>query len=241
MGSRLGDVYGVHNNLAEENVHCPQNVMNTQKKSRPRVRKTFHHGNLRKALLEAGIALARDGGPQAVVLREATRRAGVAPNAAYRHFSSHDDLLQAVRSAAIASLALAIEAEIALAPRNKRPAESAREALRAVGKGYLKFALTESGLFRTAFSAPDRLGDDLDAAKTGRSGLNPFQLLGLALDRMVETGALPRTRRPGAEYLAWSAVHGLAYLIIEGPLGGATDKEIRALSARVLKMVENGL
>jgi AcrR family transcriptional regulator len=215
--------------------------MNPRKKSRPPLRKTFHHGNLRKALLEAGIELARGGGPQAVVLREATRRAGVAPNAAYRHFSNHSDLLQEVRAAAIALLAVAIEAEIAAVPRRKRPAESARDTLRAVGKGYLKFALTESGLFRTAFSAPDRVENDLDAAKTGRSGLNPFQLLGLALDRLVETGVLPRTRRPGAEYLAWSAVHGLAYLIIEGPLSGASDKEIGALSERVLKMVENGL
>jgi len=70
------------------------------------VRTTFRHGDLRRALLEAGIELARDGGPQAVVLREATRRAGVAPNAAYRHFSSHRDLLQAVRVAALSSLAL---------------------------------------------------------------------------------------------------------------------------------------
>src|SRR5581483_12449041 len=108
------------------------------------LRKTFRHGDLRKALLAAGIELARNGGPEAVVLREATRRAGVAPNAAYRHFSSHNDLLQAVRTAAIASLALAIEAEIAAAPRSKRPAESARERLRAVGRGYLKFALAES-------------------------------------------------------------------------------------------------
>jgi hypothetical protein len=58
---------------------------------------------------------------------------------------------------------------------------------------------------------------------------------------MVETGVLPPERRPGAEYLAWSAVHGLAFLIIEGPLNGASGKEIRALSDRVLKMVEKGL
>jgi hypothetical protein len=110
-----------------------------------------------------------------------------------------------------------------------------------VGRGYLKFALTESGLFKTAFSVPDRVESDADGAKTGRSGLNPFQLLGLALDRLVETGALPKARRPGAEYLAWSAVHGLAYLILEGPLSGASDKEIHALAERVLKMVESGL
>ena len=51
-------------------------------------RSTYRHGDLRRALLEAGIELARQGGPEAVVLREATRRAGVVPNAAYRHFAS---------------------------------------------------------------------------------------------------------------------------------------------------------
>jgi AcrR family transcriptional regulator len=215
--------------------------MNTVKKRPPPVRKTFRHGDLRRALLEAGIALARSGGPKAVVLREATRRAGVAPNAAYRHFSSHSDLLQAVRAAALSSLAVAIEAEIAAIRRSKLPAESARATLRAVGTGYLKFALAETGLFRTAFSVPNQVEGDLDAAKVGNSGLNPFQLLGSALDLMVEAGVLPRGRRPGAEYLAWSAVHGLAFLIIEGPLSRSSQKEIHAVSDRLLQMVEKGL
>ena len=215
--------------------------MKTAKKTRPPARKTFRHGDLRRALLEAGIALAREGGPDAIVLREATRRAGVAPNAAYRHFSSHSDLLQAVRAAALSSLALAIEAEIAGLRRNKVPAESARATLRAVGKGYLKFALAQTGLFRTAFSVPDGVEGDVDAAKAGKSGLNPFQLLSRALDLMVEAGVLPRERRPGAEYLAWSAVHGLAFLIIEGPMSRSSHKEIHAISDRLLQMVEKGL
>jgi AcrR family transcriptional regulator len=216
--------------------------MNATTKPRVPVRKTFRHGNLRRALLEAGIELARGGGPQAVILREATRRAGVAPNAAYRHFSSHRDLLQAVRAAALSSLALAIETEMDVARRRKpSPPQLARATLRAVGTGYIKFALTETGLFRTAFSTPDPVEDDKDVAKTGKMGLNPFQLLGSALDLLVETGVLPPDRRPGAEYVAWSAVHGFAFLIIEGPLSGASDKEIRLLSDRLLLMVENGL
>jgi AcrR family transcriptional regulator len=216
--------------------------MNSKKKPLLPARKTFRHGDLRRALLEAGIKLARDGGPQAVVLREATRSAGVAPNAAYRHFSSHNDLLQAVRAAALSSLALAIEAEIAKVQRRKAsPPELARATLRAVGAAYLRFALIESGLFRTAFLTSDPVEGDLDAAKTGKSGLNPFQLLGSALDTLVQTGVLPPERRPGAEYLAWSAVHGLAFLIIDGPLNGASEKDIRALSERLLQMVENGL
>lgn len=120
-------------------------------------------------------------------------------------------------------------------------AESARATLRAVGTGYLKFALTETGLFRTAFSVPDPVEGDVDAAKTGKSGLNPFQLLGSALDLLVEAGVLPQERRAGAEYLAWSAVHGLASLIIDGPLQGVSAREIRSLSERVLQMVEKGL
>ncbi|MDQ6679130.1 MAG: TetR/AcrR family transcriptional regulator [Acidobacteriota bacterium] len=215
--------------------------MNVRRKTQAPARKTFRHGDLRRSLLQAGIELARAGGPNAVVLREATRRAGVAPNAAYRHFSSHSDLLRAVRAAALSSLALAIEAEIAGLRRSKRPADSARATLRAVGTGYLKFALKETGLFRTAFSVPDRVEGDADAAKAGNSGLNPFQLLGSALDMMVKTGALPRERRSGAEYLAWSAVHGMAFLVIEGPLNGISAKDVDELTERLLRMVEKGL
>jgi AcrR family transcriptional regulator len=215
--------------------------MSISKRTRSPVRKTFRHGDLRRALLEAGIELARGGGPAAVVLREATRRAGVAPNAAYRHFTSHGDLLRAVRAAAISSLARAMETEIAGVPRNKRPADAARTTLRAVGTGYLKFALAEPGLFRTAFSVPDPVEGDLDESKTGESGLNPFQLLASALDKMVEAGVLPPQRRPGAEYLAWSAVHGLAFLVIEGPLSGVSPNDFQKLAERLLQMVEKGL
>src|SRR5206468_6940785 len=127
-------VYTVHYNVPDKSVHCPQGWM--QMKTRGPLRKTFRHGDLRKALLEAGIELARGGGPEAVVLREATRRAGVAPNAAYRHYLSHSDLLKSVRSAALSFLARAIEAELAGIPRGKRRGELARAKLRAVGTGY---------------------------------------------------------------------------------------------------------
>ena len=234
-------VYTVHKTLPDELYTVHKASMNSAKKLPSNGRKTFRHGDLRSAMLAAGIELARGGGPNAVVLREVTRRAGVAPNAAYRHFSSHGDLLQAVRAAALASLAQAIEAEIALIPRSKSAEHVARAMLRAVGTGYLKFALSETGLFRTAFSVPAEVEGDVDAAKTGKSGLNPFQLLGSALDMMVDAGILPHKRRAGAEYIAWAAVHGLAFLIIEGPLSNASDKEIHVLSGRLLLMVEKGL
>jgi AcrR family transcriptional regulator len=208
-------------------------------------RTTFRHGDLHRALLAAGVELARTGGPAAVVLREATRRAGVAPNAAYRHFSSHAELLAAVRAHALSQLARAIEAQIdiqiAAIPPRRRSAALARAHLRAVGIGYLTFALNQPGLFRTAFSNTQPVAGDSDKAKTGASGLNPFQLLSRALDLMALHGLLPARRRVGAEYLAWSAVHGLAFLVIDGPLHTATPGEIATLSERLILMVEKGL
>ena len=206
----------------------------------PAVRSTYRHGDLRRALLDAGIELARDGGPDAVVLREATRRAGVVPNAAYRHFAGRHALLKAVRAAALSALAVAMEVELAKLHRGRR-ADRARACLRAVGIGYLRFAQTETGLFRTAFSVPDDVERDADPAKAGESGLNPFQLLGAALDGLVEAGVLPRERRAGAEYLAWSAVHGLALLVIDGPLRRLGGAQAAAIEDRLLDMVEKGL
>jgi AcrR family transcriptional regulator len=206
-----------------------------------RPRSTYRHGDLRQALLDAGIELARRGGPDAVVLREATRRAGVVPNAAYRHYESRDELLQAVRSAALAAMALAIEAELAKVRRGRSPTDYARASLRAVGTGYMQFALSEPGLFRTAFTVPGDQRGRADPAKAGASGLNPFELLGAALDRFVESGLMSPERRLGAEYLAWSAVHGLAMLVIDGPLRSLSLPQARLVGQRVLEMVEKGV
>lgn len=207
----------------------------------PTERRTYRHGDLRRALLDAGTELARGGGPDAVVLREATRRAGVVPSAAYRHFADRDALLAAVCSAAQAALAVAMEAELAGVGRRADPTEEARVRLRAVGTGYLRFAQSEPGLFRTAFSPSEDLQNAGSPSRAGDGGLTPFQLLAAALDGLVEAGALPRERRPGAEFLAWSAVHGLAMLLIDGPLRGLAPARTRGIEQRLLDMVEQGL
>ena len=204
-------------------------------------RSTYRHGDLRLALLSAGIELAQAGGPDAVKLREATRRAGVVPNAAYRHYASQRELLQAVRSAALSQLAQAIEAELAKMPKSRDPAVIARASLRAVGTGYMEFAQNEPGLFRTAFSVPDVLNGQPVPEKAGDSGLNPFQLLGAALDKFVQAGLLLPKQRVGADYLAWSAVHGLALLVIDGPLRAMSRAQTRAVGQRLLDMVEKGI
>lgn len=207
----------------------------------PPKRVTYRHGDLRRALLEAGTELARGGGPEAVVLRETTRRVGVAPSAAYRHFADRRALLDAVCSVAQAALAVAMEKELDGLPNGGDPADAARARLRAVGAGYLRFAQAEPGLFRTAFSASEDLRSAASPSRAGEGGLTPFQLLAAALDGLVEAGVLPLERRLGAEFLAWSAVHGLAMLLIDGPLRGLDRARTQDVGRRLIDLVERGL
>ncbi len=203
-------------------------------------RATYRHGDLRRSLIQAGIELAREGGPDAVVLREATRRAGVSPNAAYRHFADRAALVGAVSDAAQGAAAAAIEAELAAVPE-ATDAASAQERLRAVGIGYLRFARDEPGLFRAAFGVPGGLDRAFVAEKAGPGGTSPYGLLAGALDDLERFGVLPPERRQGAELLAWSAVHGLAMLVLEGPLHDLPE-EMRVMAGRgVVEMVVRGI
>jgi len=111
-------------------------------------------GAVRDGLVAAGLELARTGGPDAVVLREATRMVGVVPNAAYRHFADRDELLAAVCTAAMRELAARMAAGVAQVPGAYGDAAAARQRLGAIGTAYLQFAHEEPGLFATAFAVP---------------------------------------------------------------------------------------
>eukprot|EP01031_Cornospumella_fuschlensis_P049891 gene49891-61069_t len=129
----------------------------------------------------------------------------------------------------------------AAAPTTGTPTAQAHAKVRAVGAGYLRFAHAETGLFRTAFGGRFTVQHDPDPAMGGATGLNPFQHLSAALDDLVTAGALPPARRPGAEYLAWSTVHGMALLSIDGPLRDTPQQMLDGLGQRLLDMVERGL
>lgn len=192
-------------------------------------RSAYHHGDLHKALSAAGAELAREGGPEAVVLREAARRVGVSPTAAYRHFANHADLLGEVKEQAQTALADAMRAALDRADESTPAVDAglrARGRLLAIGRGYVNFALDQPGLFRTAFHRLEHTGaarpeqdrdlgpglDDLGFA--ARS----YRLLGDILDELLAAGLIAPDRRPGAEAAAWAGVHGLASLLLDGPL-----------------------
>ena len=200
-------------------------------------RTSYHHGDLRNALIRAGAELAEQGGPDAVGIRSAAREVGVTPTAAYRHFTSAMDLQCAVQESALDSLAVAMRTELANMDQNGEPADLALRHLNAIGRAYVRHGLDEPGLFRTAFASID--GAPMNAE--GRQLDSAFGILSLALDDLVESGYLPAERRPLAEFAAWSAVHGLVRLILDGPLADLDEVNRDALVERTLDMVARGL
>lgn len=204
-------------------------------------REAYHHGGLRQALIDAAVEMAREGGPDAVVLREATRRSHVSPNAAYRHFTDRQNLLDAVSATAQGMAADRMEEAIASVAVTGDPQADARRYLRAAGAGYLAFAREQPGLFRAAFTVPHDLTEAMTPDKAGQLGRTPFQILAEALDRLVAAGVLPAERRENAELHAWSSVHGLGMLVIDGPLRGLTDGMVETATERLLDMVDRGL
>ena len=197
-------------------------------------------GQVRSALIAAGLELARAGGPDAVVLREATRRVGVVPNAAYRHFADRDALLADVGVAAMGELARRMREQVAAVPDQGDPKETAILRLDALGVAYLGFAMNETGLFETAFAAPRHLEYSAGTAGEGLGSM-PFQLLGAALDELVAAGVLPAERRPDAEYPVWASVHGMAVLITRGPLRDMPEPFPRHVINQLLAFITRGL
>jgi len=206
-----------------------------------RTRSTYHHGDLRQALVEVGLELARDHGPDAVTVREVTRRAGVTPNAVYRHFADREALLAALCSAAQVEVARAIEHQVAQTDPTLVGASRARTRFHAVGLGYMHFAQNHPGLFRTAFRMSRDLQKLASPERRSEGGKTPFEWLSGVLDELVDAGVLLPARRESAEFLAWSAVHGLATLLIDGPLRALDKDQALRLEHQLVEMVERGL
>jgi len=200
----------------------------------------YHHGRLRDALVDAGLELARAEGPDAVVLRAATRAAGVSHNAAYRHFADRDELLRAVCERCMSQLALLMERRMDAVPESG-PKKTAWARLNAIGAAYVEFATSEPGWFRTAFAVPHTMHSFKPGEGVGASGLGPYELLAARLDELVAVGAIPPQRRPGLEYAAWSAVHGLSTLLNDGPLRDLPAAEHLQALRVVLDVVARGL
>jgi AcrR family transcriptional regulator len=183
-----------------------------------RTRAAYHHGDLRRALLEAGVELARAGGPDAIVLREAARMVGVAPNSAYTHFATLVALKAAVAQEALKLMAGAMTAHAESVTEPDDPADAAIFHLAEIGRAYVLFALAEPGLFKTAMDGnPAGVGtpgrsDTSDAEPTDRP--KPDTVLIDALQRMTAADLLAPEETADAVVASWATVHGLATILL---------------------------
>lgn len=200
-------------------------------------RSTYHHGDLRNALVQAGIDLADAGGPEAVGVRAAARQVGVTPTAAYRHFTDADDLMHAVRTCALDMLVEAVVEDVdRLGGPSPDPAVDAVRKLAAMGRAYVRNGLEHPGLFRASFGSGE-LG--MPRGEEARQGA--FGALNAVLDTLVTVGFLDPARRPTATVDAWAAVHGFVHLVIDGPLADLPDEALHVARESVLEMTIRGL
>jgi AcrR family transcriptional regulator len=200
-------------------------------------RDRYHHGDLANALTVAATDLARQGGPEAVVLREAARQVGVSATAAYRHFAGHGDLIHEVKERCQAALAEHMRAEVDASPPCADPRDEAVRRLRALGQGYIRFALAEPGLFRTAFchaeTSREQHRDMMESPA--------FAMLSSVLDELTSLGLIEPADRPFTEMVAWSNAHGLAALLVDGPLGELPEELRDAAVKRALDATVTGI
>jgi AcrR family transcriptional regulator len=188
----------------------------------------YHHGDLRNALLDAAEALIRERGADGWSLREATGRVGVSPSAAYYHFDSRDALVRALADRVIARLGQRLS-DAAAAARG-----GPQQPLIEVGREYVRWVAQDPAVARLAFAA-------------GRSEpvtlvfVHPHEVLAAELDRLADAGGLPASARPGAEFVFWASMHGLAVLLADGLLRLDTPQAIDREAERVAGAVLTGL
>jgi len=169
----------------------------------------YHHGDLRRALVDAALLLVASRGPGPLTLREVARQAGVSPAAPYAHFADKSDLLAAVAEEGFRSLGRALRTAAA---RHRRP----RPKLEAIGRAYIHFAVAHPGHFAVMFSSA--LTDRWHEAPLAEVSLATFTFLVDAVRAVLVEAGRPHVDPFDAALLGWSTVHGLSSLWLEGPI-----------------------
>lgn len=175
-----------------------------------KARQSYHHGDLRKALIEAGIAILAEGGTEGLTLRAAAARAGVSHAAPAHHFGSLQGLLTAIATVGFERFHAAIDLAMAIAP------PSPVERLRAAGQAYVAFALANPAIIQLMFSGPrlDWSRQELCVA-ADRAYRQLEEIVAPAAERL---GAHDEAARRELALAVWSSVHGFAHLAIAGVL-----------------------
>jgi len=193
----------------------------------------YHHGNLRSALLDEAVRVLAEAGVTNLSLRELARRLGVSHAAPYRHFADKDALLAAIAEQGFALLSSELDAAAA-----QHPDEPAYQ-LADTGWAYVRFALRNPQHFQVMFgrgAASQATHADLLAA-----GQHAFGSLLRVLEHRQRTGRIVSGELRDLAVAAWSLVHGLATLLLDGQLPVADEDECERLVRRCIQIQQVGL
>lgn len=198
------------------------------KESMKKDKGVYHHGNLADSLLDSVDELASQFGLEAVTLRACAKKIGVSPSSAFRHYSDKRDLMTAFATRALLQLSDALSAATEKATKEKG------DALLAVGLAYITFAIDKPAFFRAMWNE-ETLYTNSENYIAAADSLSTHLKGGFA-DAIADTD--PDSLSP-EELLAWSSVHGLANLFVDGPIGkGQTRKQKLELATQMLNAIK---
>jgi AcrR family transcriptional regulator len=182
----------------------------------------YHHGDLRRALIDEALLMLRDVRPEALSMRELARRLGVSLGAPHHHFAEKDELFAAIAQVAFAELAASVAAKF-----TREPDAVAKLALAA--HAYLEFAQAEPMRYRVMYLP--QLADRRRFAALHETGGHALSLLSAGF----EHAGVPRERAMTRAVACWSALHGFAMLRLDALLpdsGPSVADEVIAVATR---------
>jgi len=186
---------------------------------------SYHHGELREALVVAGRKLLEEKGLRDFTLRECARRAAVSHAAPAHHFASLDDLLAEIATRGFRELAATMTVE------GRRAGSDPTALLIGHGVGYMAFAAAHPMLFRLMFN---READRLETPRLAAEAEGAYQLQVAAVAAVIPQASTAVKER--MVDFAWATVHGFITLVLEGQIGGE-ELSSRALKTRGLAML----
>jgi AcrR family transcriptional regulator len=197
----------------------------------------YQHGDLRHALIQAGLKLLAEGGLPALSLRGAAQLAGVSHAAPYRHFKDKDALVAAIAEEGFRLLTRHMKEEL-----EGCGDEDVLVRLRAAAIGYVSFAVENPGYFRVTFGGA--FGEPGTYRALEDAGAEAYGVLRDIVSAGIASGRLRAGDPDQLSLAAWSLVHGLGMLIIDGnvpPALVATAAQRRALTEGMSRLLEDGL
>lgn len=183
---------------------------------------TYHHGDLKRALVDAALEMLDDEGADGIGLRELARKVGVSAAAPYRHFRGRQALLEAVATEGFRRFSTMMAAKEADYPEI--------EQFPAMAEAYVRFALVQPALFRLMFSrAIDKQGNKA----LREAAVEAYASLAKAAAREVPDAPSE------AAVIAWSFVHGLSMLLLDEQILGVSpansDSLVHNLAQRFVR------